>query len=202
MTKMDERTLTAEDEIRRLREDTLARNHCGYFKLWRMKKTGRGSGGWERPPSWVKGSVIGIYSTREPCEEFLALIHHGPEASYEFCSFTVGVDHIRGAWGVELNDDGALQSGAWKWDIDPDGKSYCHGSNRNTGYGRTKEEAVAKARAYMKELDEFIRDERPKRAKGCYCQPRERSCGPCAHAEQERKKQECGCPHCKGDHER
>ncbi len=48
---------------------------------------------------------------------------------------------------------------------------------------------------------EFIRVERPKRAKGCYCQPGEdRLCGQCEDVAKKQRKTDCGCPHCKGDH--
>ena len=189
----------AGEELRRLKEDNLARNHVGYFKLWSMTRQ-RGRTGWPEGP-WTKGKVIGIFPTREPCEQVLDLVEHGPEVTYEFVRFDHGIDHIEGSWAVELNDDGSVRTQSWRWHGSSSSNCFCHGENRWAGYGRTLDEAIAVARAYKEECERFIREERPDRAQGCYCQPNSQSpCGPCERAEKDRKKKECGCPHCEGDH--
>ena len=205
-------TIDAKRTLRRLKEDALARDHQGYFKLWKMKLTNKDSGGWSALP-WGKDSVIGIFPTREPCEAFLELIERGPEASYEFCRFTEGVDAVPGYWDVSLDKDGVLhpnksihrQNAKWEWH-DWRGHDNTHESGRSwgdhfTGKARNKARAVEMAQQAMVELAAFIRDERPKRAEGCSCTPWcDKPCSKCAKAEAERKKKECGCPHCEGDH--
>jgi len=204
---------SSKEMAKRLWEDARAKNHGGYFKLWSMKLTEGRNSSWGELP-WIKDEMIGIFSTRESCEAFLALIEHGPEATYEFCEFNHGIDHIHGHWAVSLDRNGELRDSrmgsyhgrAAKWNYDwkaRDGysDSFSHDEDRNTGYARTKEEAVVKARAYMAELAEFIRVERPKRAEGCWCQPgQERLCGKCEDAAKKQRKKDCGCPHCAGDH--
>jgi len=187
--------------VQRLWEDSLARKHGGYFKLWRMSRDDdarrfRGEACWE------KDELLGVFPSREPCEAFLELLEHSPEVSYEFCMFDRGVDHIKGSWSVDLKDDGRVRTAGWQWCSSSNNRSYRHGKDRWSGYGRTKEEAIVNARAYMKEFEEFVRTERPRRAEGCYCQPNSTSpCGPCEMAVIKSKKKACGCPHCKGDHD-
>jgi hypothetical protein len=200
-----------EVELRRLKEDHLAKNHCGYFKLWKMKLTQKDSGGWAALP-WGKAEVIGIFPSREPCETFLELIEHGPEATYEYCRFTEGVNSIPGFWDINLDKDGVLhldkgihrQNAKWDWgwrnhDINAEsGRSW---GNKFTGKARTKERAIEMAKQAMVELAAFIRDERPKRVEGCSCTPwDDRPCSKCGEAMVKSAQEACGCPNCKGDH--
>lgn len=190
-----------EETARRIKEDTLARNNVGYFKLWRMKRRDKDNGGWPEGP-WVKDNLLGIFGSRLPCEAYLDLLERGPEASYEYVAFDHDISHIKGHWTVEINDEGdGVRTAKWSEWGDAGTSNFRHGENRISGQGRTKSEAIASARRYRDELLVWNRDEMPKRPKGCHCQPRqERPCGICERHEKERKKKDCGCPHCEGDH--
>lgn len=181
------------DELaRRIKEDTLAQNHCGCFKLF---DKGLGERGDPR--------LVAVFGTRGPCEDFLALVEHDKRYYYEFSAFTTDVAQIKGYWVVEVDDEGdGVRSAYWQDGRDADPMSnYRHGENRVRGEGRSKAEAIANARRYREELLVWNRDEKPKRPKGCYCQPRyEQLCGPCRDAQTDHNKKACGCPHCKGDH--
>jgi hypothetical protein len=156
--------------------------------------------------------VIGIFPTRGPCEAFLELIEWGPEATYEFCLFTEDIDSIPGYWDISLDKDGVLhpnkgihrQSAKWDWGWKKRPVTFEEGRSWGdsfTGKARTKARAIELAKQAKVELEAFIRDERPKRAEGCSCTPWcDKPCSKCEKAEKERKKQECGCPHCVGDH--
>lgn len=205
-----------EAEIRQVKEDTLARNHMGYFKLWKMKLT-KEQGGWSYPP-WGKDCVIGIFPTRGPCEAFLKMIEYGPEVTYEFVSFNTGIENITGWWEVTIDKKGeALPNknvnncgSKWDWGWSNDkredwsdyekGGSY-HGGEKFTGRARDRKRALEIAREYKLFYEEWVRTERPKRVEGCQCEPNyEKPCFACEEAEITRKKKDCGCPNCEGDH--
>jgi hypothetical protein len=199
------------EELTRIREDHLAKNHCGYFKLWKMTLSKERNSNYSCLP-WIRDEVVGIFPTRVPCEEFLDLIERGPEATYEFCLFDHNTDHIKGYWDVHLDQDGALLpnkslnhksvSWDWGWNRHPiDFEKGGEWAGKFTGKARTKARAIEVALAYKAEFEEFVRTERPKRAEGCSCSPGDsKPCTKCEQAETERKKQDCGCPNCKGDH--
>jgi hypothetical protein len=215
--------INAEEELRRLKEDALARNHCGYFKLWKceLEDEPKGYSYNRKPRRWLRKKLLGIYPNREPCEQFLEVIEWGPQADYEFVLFSDGHDHINGYWEVEIDKTGELAKGRrgttegseeWKWDWwrDRDRKTWTEfeeASDWNNGerfYGRarTRERALEVAREYKTFYEEWVAAERPKRAEGCYCGPKSsKPCGKCEDAEKVRKKQDCGCPHCEGDHD-
>jgi len=206
--------LTAEEEVQRLKEDHLAKNHCGFFKLWKteLEPEPKHSYSYNRKPrEWIKTEVLGIFPSREPCEQFLELIEWGPEAVYEFVSFNRDLDLIPGRWDITLDKDGVLQpnegmrrNAKWEWGW---GKADIHAESGRSwgdsfsGKARTKARAIELAQQAKIELEAFIRDERPKRAEGCSCTPwSDKPCSKCEKAEKERKKKACGCPHCEGDH--
>lgn len=185
---------SSEEFVRKLREDALAKNQCGCFKLY-DKGTGTGRG--ER-------RLVAVFGTRGPCEDFLTLVEHDKRYYYEFSPFTTDASQIKGKWVVEVDDEGdGVRSAYWQEGLVANPMSnYRHGENRVRGEGRTKAEAIANARRYREELRVWERDEKPKRPKGCYCQPRhEQRCGVCEREVVEHMKKVCGCPHCKGDHQ-
>ena len=200
------------DELTRIREDALAKSHCGYFKLWKMELSSEERGNWGCLP-WVRDKLLGVFSSREPCEEFLELIEHGPWATYSFHTFHHDLDHVSGYWAVEVNENGVTKtdgrlnfpSPKWEWgwgDTKPDYESKnCRGSEAFRGHARTKARALALALEAKADYEEFVRVERPKRAEGCRCDPWDKKpCGKCEKAEAEALKKKCGCPHCEGDH--
>ncbi len=210
---MSEETLASiDDELTRIREDHLAKNHCGYFKLWSMELSRGRDNNWGHLP-WIKDKLLGVFSSREPCEAFLNLIEHGPWATYSFHTFHHDINHISGYWEVEVDESGVMQesdrtnflSPAWKegWrkvGIDHENKSGRIDGDKFTGQARSKARALELALESKADYEEFIRTERPKRAKGCYCSPWEKTpCGKCKDVEIEVKKKDCGCPHCEGD---
>lgn len=198
MTKLE---FSPEDVARRIKEDVLAKNRCGYFKLWRMKNSSHDITSFPANAVWSKDKIVGIFSARGPCEEFLALANYAPEVSYEFCSFDSDIEHIEASWSIELNDDGSVRTERFRWCNGSPENAFCHGKGRWAGYGRSKAEAIASAKEYKARTEEFIKSERPNRATGCYCQPNGKECGPCEHKRRDEAKKICGCPHCKGDHQ-
>lgn len=210
---MSTKIIDPEETLRCLKEDALARDHQGYFKLWKMKLSKGRDGNWGHLP-WIKDKLLGIYPSREPCETFLALLERGPEVVYEFCRFSEGVDHLPGYWEVEIDKDGNVihkeslnhKSPEWKWpwrdhDVNYEDKNDWNNGETFRGHARTKERALELAHEAKAEFEEFVRVERPKRAEGCYCDPwSTEPCGKCEKAVVEQKKQDCGCPYCAGDH--
>jgi len=213
--------VSPEDMVARLKEDALARNHCGYFKLWKceLEKEPEHYSYNRRPRQWLKKELIGIFPNREPCEQFLAMIEWGPQAVYEFVLFNDGINHIQGHWDVEIDKTGEpaadrkgsrTLSSKWEWGWSSkkreDWSGYEDASDWNNGErfhgrARTRDRALAVAREYKTFFEQWVAVERPKRAEGCYCCPKDsKPCGKCEKAEKERKKKECGCPHCAGDH--
>ena len=195
--------ISSKEMAKRLWEDAQAADHGGYFKLWAMEKVKHNWNYYRGDQQWSKRRVIGIFPTREPCEAFMKLVKHIPDYDYEFCSFDHGIDHIKGRWVVEIADEGdSITRSDWGLGLDADPTSnYRHGEDRIRGEGRTKEEAIANARRYREELRIWNCDERPKRAKGCWCQPRvDKMCGPCDDARITERKKMCGCPNCDGKH--
>lgn len=201
------------EELTQIREDHLAKNHCGYFKLWRMKLSKGRDNNWGHLP-WIKDKLLGVFSSREPCEAFLELIERGPWATYEFHTFDHDADHISGYWQVSVDKKGDLYqnysinhlSPKWEWGwqkvgLDHESKNDIRGGEKFEGQARTKKRALELAQEAKIEYEDYVRVERPKRPKGCHCGPFCKDlCMSCRKAETESKKKDCGCPNCKGDH--
>ena len=207
--------LDPKEIARRLKEDALARNHQGYFKLWSMKLSRGRDGNWGHLP-WIKDKLLGTFPSRDPCEAALDLIEHGPWMTYTFHRFTQDIDGIVGYWEVEVDKEGKLVesdrinflSPRWVSDdwhkrgIDYEDVGDWNGGAKFHGRARTKARALELALEAKAKFEEFVRVERPKRAEGCYCDPWDKKpCGKCEKQTVEQRKQACGCPSCKGDHE-